>query len=76
MKIHLLINLKRNGVSNGTTPAIQDLEYWVENGYRFIAFVSDCAITLCKSNVGNIGEHCSYSSNVLKYRQFNLNIKQ
>ena len=66
MKIHLLTNLKQNGESNGTTPSIQDLEYWVQNGYRFIAFVRGGAITLCKFNVGDIGEHCSYSPNVLK----------
>lgn len=63
MVIHLLTNLSNNC---GTTPTIQDLDYWIENGYRFIAYLSDGAITLCKSDVGDIGGHCGYSPNVFK----------
>lgn len=60
MKISLITDIHLDGTLKGSIPTIQNLVYWFNSGYKYIAHVTDGAITLSKWNIGNTEEHCCY----------------
>jgi hypothetical protein len=60
MEVFLVTENHPDGTIEGAMPTIQDKEYWIKRGYEYILHRTDGAITLCKWNLGEIGEHARY----------------
>jgi hypothetical protein len=60
MTIFLITEIEKGGCVHGIRPTIQDLDYWLNSGYKHVCHHTNGLITLSKISIGKTWEHCNY----------------